>query len=112
MTRCCWFCYYIEGTEASFKLGHLNLAHIEGTEASFKLGDLNLAPNTISNHLKQRTYIVYSKPLSEYNDVVTSAELSRETLEKLHTAMATKFMVPIIGGKELDLHRLFVEDTS
>ncbi|CAM8898974.1 unnamed protein product [Rhodiola kirilowii] len=34
------------------------------------------------------------------------------TLEKLHSAMGTKFMIPVIGGKELDLHRLFVEVTS
>ncbi|XP_050944694.1 high mobility group B protein 15-like [Cucumis melo] len=33
-------------------------------------------------------------------------------LEKLHSLMGTKFMIPIIGGKELDLHRLFVEVTS
>ncbi|KAI6693997.1 hypothetical protein NL676_021707 [Syzygium grande] len=30
----------------------------------------------------------------------------------LHSTMGTKFMIPIIGGKELDLHRLFIEVTS
>ncbi|KAJ8774090.1 hypothetical protein K2173_009521 [Erythroxylum novogranatense] len=54
----------------------------------------------------------YPAPLAGYEDVVTSPKLFISTLEKLHASMGTKFMIPIIGGRELDLHRLFVEVTS
>ncbi|KAF5194229.1 hypothetical protein FRX31_016184 [Thalictrum thalictroides] len=35
-----------------------------------------------------------------------------DTLLDLHKSLATKFVVPIMGGKALDLHRLFVEVTA
>ncbi|XP_010522406.1 PREDICTED: high mobility group B protein 15 [Tarenaya hassleriana] len=54
----------------------------------------------------------YPSPLARYEDVVASQKLFMATLEKLHSMMGTKFMIPIIGGKELDLHKLFVEVTS
>lgn len=54
----------------------------------------------------------YPPPLARYEDVIANPKLFMSTLENLHAAMRTKFMVPIIGGKELDLHRLFVEVTS
>lgn len=54
----------------------------------------------------------YPPPLAKYEDVVASPSLFMGTLEKLHASLGTKFMIPIIGGKELDLHRLFVEVTS
>ncbi|KAL5851503.1 hypothetical protein ACOSQ3_006621 [Xanthoceras sorbifolium] len=54
----------------------------------------------------------YPPPLARYEDIVASPKLFMDSLEKLHAAMGTKFMIPIIGGKELDLHRLFVEVTS
>lgn len=54
----------------------------------------------------------YPEPHAKYKDVVEDRKLFMETLGKLHAAMATKFMIPTIGGKELDLHRLFVEVTS
>ncbi|KAE8076250.1 hypothetical protein FH972_014913 [Carpinus fangiana] len=54
----------------------------------------------------------YPPPLAQYEDVAASPNLFMATLEKLHTSLGTKFMIPIIGGKELDLHRLFVEVTS
>ncbi|GLT52328.1 hypothetical protein SLA2020_256760 [Shorea laevis] len=57
-------------------------------------------------------YNPYPAPLARYEDVVVSPMLFMSTLENLHAAMSTKFMIPIIGGKELDLHRLFVEVTS
>ncbi|XP_044498359.1 high mobility group B protein 15-like isoform X2 [Mangifera indica] len=52
------------------------------------------------------------QPAPRYEDIVASPELFMSTLEKLHATMGTKFMIPIIGGKELDLYRLFVEVTS
>ncbi|XVF38006.1 hypothetical protein REPUB_Repub20aG0060500 [Reevesia pubescens] len=57
-------------------------------------------------------YYPYPPPLARYEDVAVSPKLFLATLEKLHATMGTKFMKPIIGGKELDLHRLFVEVTS
>ncbi|KAG2726512.1 hypothetical protein I3760_01G116400 [Carya illinoinensis] len=57
-------------------------------------------------------YCPYPQPLAKYDDVAASPKLFVDTLEKLHASMGTKFMIPIIGGKELDLHRLFVEVTS
>ncbi|XP_008778105.1 high mobility group B protein 15-like isoform X2 [Phoenix dactylifera] len=57
-------------------------------------------------------YIPYPKPLAKYEEVIANPELFRETLEKLHATLGTKFMVPTIGGRELDLHRLFMEVTS
>ncbi|MBA0696338.1 hypothetical protein Goari_002896 [Gossypium aridum] len=58
------------------------------------------------------SYTPYPPPLARYEDVVASPKLFLTTLEKLHATMGTKFMIPIIGGKELDLHKLFVEVTS
>ncbi|XWS35132.1 hypothetical protein CRYUN_Cryun21dG0099900 [Craigia yunnanensis] len=57
-------------------------------------------------------YNPYPPPLERYEDVAVNPKLFLNTLEKLHASMGTKFMIPIIGGKELDLHRLFVEVTS
>ncbi|CAI9762784.1 unnamed protein product [Fraxinus pennsylvanica] len=54
----------------------------------------------------------YPPPLAAYQEVASSRELFLDTLKKLHVAMGTKFMIPIVGGKDLDLHRLFVEVTS
>ncbi|XP_061992299.1 high mobility group B protein 15 [Rosa rugosa] len=56
--------------------------------------------------------IPYPAPLAKYEEVAANPKLFMSTLEKLHTSMGTKFMIPIIGGRELDLHRLFVEVTS
>ncbi|KAI4311389.1 hypothetical protein MLD38_036291 [Melastoma candidum] len=58
------------------------------------------------------TYHPYPPPLAEYDEVVSNRSLFMSTLEKLHSVMGTKFMIPIIGGRELDLHRLFIEVTS
>ncbi|KAE8668090.1 High mobility group B protein 15 [Hibiscus syriacus] len=58
------------------------------------------------------SYTPYPPPLARYEDVVASPSLFLATLKKLHGTMGTKFMIPIIGGKELALHKLFVEVTS
>ncbi|XP_055813873.1 high mobility group B protein 15-like [Solanum dulcamara] len=57
-------------------------------------------------------YHPYPSPLVTYENVVASPQLFMDTLQKLHAAMRTKFMIPVIGGKALDLHRLFVEVTT
>ncbi|KAJ3675668.1 hypothetical protein LUZ60_004710 [Juncus effusus] len=56
--------------------------------------------------------LLYPQPLAKYTDVISDKNLFMQTLGKLHAAMKTKFMVPIIGGRELDLHQLFIEVTS
>ncbi|KAK7343249.1 hypothetical protein VNO77_11850 [Canavalia gladiata] len=57
-------------------------------------------------------YCAYPPPLAKYEEVADNPKLFMFTLEKLHASMGTKFMIPIVGGRELDLHRLFVEVTS
>ncbi|XP_058780816.1 high mobility group B protein 9-like [Vicia villosa] len=54
----------------------------------------------------------YPPPLASHNDVVNDATLFWDTLRRFHFLMATKFMIPVIGGKELDLHVLYVEVTT
>ncbi|CAH2038901.1 unnamed protein product [Thlaspi arvense] len=51
-------------------------------------------------------------PEATYEAVVADPKLFMGSLERLHTLLGTKFMVPIIGGRDLDLHKLFVEVTS
>ncbi|KAJ0988998.1 hypothetical protein J5N97_007354 [Dioscorea zingiberensis] len=60
----------------------------------------------------QPNYHPYPEPLETYENVVSDPNLFMQTLQKLHRMMGTKFMVPIVGGKELNLHQLFVEVTS
>ncbi|PON31538.1 ARID DNA-binding domain containing protein [Parasponia andersonii] len=55
---------------------------------------------------------LYPQLPGRYEDVAADPKLFMDTLENLHASMRTKFMIPIIGGKELDLHRLFLEVTS
>lgn len=64
------------------------------------------------DEIEPSNYQAYPLALASYQDVVDSKSLFMESLEKLHHAMSTKFMIPIIGGKELDLHKLFLEVTS
>ncbi|KAK1381264.1 High mobility group B protein 15 [Heracleum sosnowskyi] len=65
----------------------------------------NQSASTVSYH-------PYPQALARYEDVVASGKLFMDTLGKLHATMGTKFMIPVIGGKDLDLHHLFVEVTS
>ncbi|KAF8111630.1 hypothetical protein N665_0074s0152 [Sinapis alba] len=51
-------------------------------------------------------------PEATYEAVVADPKLFMGSLERLHSQLGTKFMVPIIGGRDLDLHKLFVEVTS
>lgn len=50
--------------------------------------------------------------VAPYEQVAENAQLFMDTLQDLHRSINSKFMVPIMGGKALDLHRLFVEVTS
>ncbi|XP_061361294.1 high mobility group B protein 9 [Gastrolobium bilobum] len=53
----------------------------------------------------------YPPPFASHEDVVNHPSVFWDTLRRFHTVMGTKFMIPVIGGKELDLHVLYVEVT-
>ncbi|KAL1190064.1 High mobility group B protein 9 [Cardamine amara subsp. amara] len=53
----------------------------------------------------------YPEPLTSHEVVVKDSSIFWDTLRRFHSIMATKFMIPVIGGKELDLHVLYVEVT-
>ncbi|KAM0897872.1 hypothetical protein ACQ4PT_022277 [Festuca glaucescens] len=57
-------------------------------------------------------FVAYPARMVEHKAVVEDAALFTVALEKLHAHMGTKLKVPIIGGKDLDLHQLFKEVTS
>lgn len=54
----------------------------------------------------------YTSPLATHEEVVNQPELFFKTLKLFHSMLGTKFMVPVIGRKELDLHILYVEVTK
>ncbi|KAK9062540.1 hypothetical protein SSX86_019727 [Deinandra increscens subsp. villosa] len=54
---------------------------------------------------------IYPPPIARYEDVIASPGLFMDTLGKFHAAMGTKFKIPVVGGSDLDLHRLFMEVT-
>ncbi|XP_065863028.1 high mobility group B protein 10 [Euphorbia lathyris] len=54
----------------------------------------------------------YPTPTALYQDVLQSSQLFWEKLGAFHRSFATKFTVPTVGGKSLDLYQLFVEVTS
>ncbi|XP_068337881.1 high mobility group B protein 9-like [Pyrus communis] len=54
----------------------------------------------------------YPAPLATHEEVLKNAVVFWDTLRRFHFMINTsKFMVPVIGGKELDLHILYVEVT-
>uniref|UniRef100_A0A804HRQ2 Uncharacterized protein n=2 Tax=Musa acuminata subsp. malaccensis TaxID=214687 RepID=A0A804HRQ2_MUSAM len=55
---------------------------------------------------------LYPAPLHSHEEVVSDSVGFIESLRRFHSSMSTKFMVPVIGGKELDLHLLYVEVTQ
>ncbi|XP_016704769.1 high mobility group B protein 10 isoform X3 [Gossypium hirsutum] len=54
----------------------------------------------------------YPSPTATYEDVLQSPDLFWEKLKAFHISLGFKFKVPVVGGKALDLHQLFVEVTS
>ncbi|KZV19956.1 HMG box protein with ARID/BRIGHT DNA-binding domain isoform 1 [Dorcoceras hygrometricum] len=73
---------------------------------------LSMESSSAANCQTAPSFNYYPPPLVTYEDVFSSRELFMETLRKLHASMGTKFMIPIVGGRDLDLYRLFVEVTS
>ncbi|KAF3793192.1 High mobility group B protein 9 [Nymphaea thermarum] len=54
---------------------------------------------------------VYPCALASHEDVLKDPVFFMDTLKKFHSTLGTRFMIPVIGGKELDLHLLYVEVT-
>ncbi|KAL9267269.1 High mobility group B protein 10-like protein [Drosera capensis] len=54
----------------------------------------------------------YPAPEADYDEIVHDASLFSEKLRRFHASFNTELSFPNIGGKELDLHRLFVQVTS
>ncbi|KAK1261968.1 High mobility group B protein 9 [Acorus gramineus] len=55
---------------------------------------------------------VYPAALLSHEDVVRNPAAFMETLRRFHSTLGTKFMIPVIGGKDLDLHMLYVQVTQ
>ncbi|KAL4186646.1 hypothetical protein AMTRI_Chr09g15120 [Amborella trichopoda] len=56
--------------------------------------------------------VIYPLPLASHEDVVKNQAAFIETLRQFHSKMRTRFMIPVLGGKELDLHLLYTEVTN
>ncbi|KAI3703118.1 hypothetical protein L6452_28874 [Arctium lappa] len=54
----------------------------------------------------------YPSPDASYEEITQNPQFFLEKLQIFHSVFGTKFKIPIIGGKSLDLHRLFIEVTS
>ncbi|XAR67303.1 hypothetical protein NMG60_11002009 [Bertholletia excelsa] len=54
----------------------------------------------------------YPPAEAEYSEIARSPENFLEKLKGFHRSLGTKFKVPTIGGRALDLYRLFIEVTS
>ncbi|XP_056684130.1 high mobility group B protein 9-like [Spinacia oleracea] len=54
----------------------------------------------------------YLSPVATHEEIVNQPLLFLETLKSFHSMLGSKFMVPVIGRKELDLHVLYVEVTK
>ncbi|KAL8240201.1 hypothetical protein R6Q59_013556 [Mikania micrantha] len=66
----------------------------------------------VPNKVNPMQYYLYPPPIAQYEDIIASPKLFMDILGKFHAAMGTKFKIPIVGGRDLDLHRLFMEVTS
>ncbi|KAI3991222.1 hypothetical protein MKX01_022443 [Papaver californicum] len=60
-------------------------------------------------HEEDKHYLV---PLASHEEIVKNRSIFMETLSHFHSLIGTKIMVPVTGGKELDLHTLYVEVTK
>jgi len=54
----------------------------------------------------------YPPPLAKHQEVVTSKDVFLDTLNKFHAALGTRLAIPKMGGKDLDLHVLYIEVTQ
>ncbi|KAH0708421.1 hypothetical protein KY284_009848 [Solanum tuberosum] len=52
------------------------------------------------------------QPMASHEKIVNDPTLFRECLKNFHSVVGAKDSVPVIGGKDLDLHVLYVEVTK
>ncbi|KAM6565418.1 hypothetical protein CsatA_024546 [Cannabis sativa] len=71
-----------------------------------------MASTSSGNKINTSLPLIVREDVVRYEDVAVDQKLFMDTLEKLHSSNGTKFMIPVIGGKDLDLHKLFLEVTS
>lgn len=83
---------------------------LNGQKSSATTSNSNSNSNNNNNNNKASSY--YPPPTAKYEDIAQSSDLFWATLEAFHKSFGDKFKVPTVGGKALDLHRLFVEVTS
>ncbi|KAJ8561316.1 hypothetical protein K7X08_027506 [Anisodus acutangulus] len=55
---------------------------------------------------------VYPPPMASHEKIVNDPNLFRECLKNFHSVLGSKFTIPVIGGKDLDLYVLYVEVTK
>ncbi|XP_016169152.1 uncharacterized protein LOC107611772 [Arachis ipaensis] len=80
-----------------------------------------MSSSTVGNEEEK----LYPSPLASHDDIVKDPSVFWDTLRRFHLLLSTKFIIlqqaswnmilifgiPVIGGKELDLHVLYVEVT-
>ncbi|KAK2660817.1 hypothetical protein Ddye_007350 [Dipteronia dyeriana] len=74
-----------------------------------------MSPSTPPSSKKYKSVVEnkqYPAPLASHETVVKDPTVFWDTLRRFHFIMGSKFMIPVIGGKELDLHVLYVEATK
>ncbi|XP_010917043.1 high mobility group B protein 9 [Elaeis guineensis] len=54
----------------------------------------------------------YPLPLYSHEDVVKDRALFMDSMRRFHHSMGTKLSIPVLGGKEIDLHLLYKEVTQ
>ncbi|RWR79269.1 high mobility group B protein 9-like protein isoform X2 [Cinnamomum micranthum f. kanehirae] len=55
---------------------------------------------------------VYPTPLASNEDIISNPTVFMNALRQFHSTLGTRFMIPVMGGKGLDLHLLYVEVTK
>ncbi|XP_038984768.1 high mobility group B protein 9-like [Phoenix dactylifera] len=55
---------------------------------------------------------VYPRPLYSHEDVVKDRALFMDSMRRFHDSMGTILSIPVLGGKEIDLHLLYREVTQ
>ncbi|KAJ7570281.1 hypothetical protein O6H91_01G113100 [Diphasiastrum complanatum] len=70
-------------------------------------------PRNLNEATPSRAVIqVYPPALAKHEEVIKDPQLFTDTLNKFHSSLGSKIMIPKIGGSYLDLHLLYREVTA
>ncbi|KAK7259864.1 hypothetical protein RIF29_25479 [Crotalaria pallida] len=94
-------------TAATSEEGSSKQLHVHSQNHESDEGQNGKSPFTVPSPTNP-----YPPPTALYDDLVRDATLFFHKLQSFHHSFGTKFKVPTIGGKPLDLYRLFLEVTS